>query len=209
MERQICGVDLLEVRAQAAKAGVGLSDFLLACWIHTLAKVQSKGDVYLLMWVSPHFVGNWSTPTSDLVGSVSFPLPVRFSLDEDRPITKTLQSVHEELLRGLSSAEDFAALYFGGGKESVPPVLPSIGFNFVTDRSSCTSLIGYELAPEGILIDRLPEEPFELALGLDIEIYGQQMHISISATPFVATQLSMNELIEDFTALFEKKACAI
>ncbi|AZE93126.1 Siderophore biosynthesis non-ribosomal peptide synthetase [Pseudomonas orientalis] len=206
-ESRICGADLSAVRAHAAEAGVGLSDFLLACWVQSLAKVQSTGDVTLLMWVSPHFVGDWATPVTDLVGSVSFPLPVTFSLDRRRSFIKTLQSVDEELQRGLSNAEDFAVRYFAGEKQLAPTVLPGIGFNFVSDQRPGASLIGYELAPEDIHIERLSQEPFELALGLDIELYGQQMHVSLSATPRVAAQLPMDQLIEDLLTLFEKTAC--
>ncbi|CCP01747.1 Gramicidin S synthetase 1 [Erwinia amylovora Ea644] len=202
-EISIGGADLSALRARAAAAGVALSVFLLACWINTLSRVQSTGTVTLLMWVSPHFIGDWSTPVSDLVGSVSFPLPVVFSLNERRTLTDTVKTVSEELQRGLLNAEDFAARYFAGGTQSGLPVLPSIGFNFVSDQRLSPLLIGYELAPEGIRIERLPQELFDLALGMEIELCGQQMHVSLSATPFIAGQLSLDELLQNLLARFE------
>lgn len=211
-ERLICSNELSTLRARAAARGVGLSDFLLTCWIRTLTKAQSDGTVTLLLWVSPHFVGDWSTPVCDLVGSVSFPLPVTFSMSGQCSLTEALTRVNEELQVGLADAEAFAARYFASGSPGVWPPLPSIGFNFVSDQRPSPSLIGYELAPEGVRIERLKQESFDLALGLEIEVYGQEMQVSLSATPYVAERLSMDELIDDLLDLlmsFKETAAAL
>lgn len=206
-DTKICGADLTALRADAAKAGVSLSDFLLACWIHSLSRVQGTGDVTLLIWVSPHFIGDWSTSLGDLVGAVSFPLPVVFSLNGQRSFAENIQSVNEELLQGLSNAQDFAVRYFAGVEQSKLPLLPSIGFNFVSDHRPSPSLIGYTLAPEGIRIERSSKEYFDLAMGLEIEFYGQQMHVSLSATPLIAEQLSIDLLFSNLLSLLEKDSC--
>lgn len=193
--------ELSALRARAMGFGVGLSDFLLTCWIRALAQTQRDGSVTLLLWVSPHFVGDWSTPVGELVGSVSFPLPVTFSMSGECSLAEALKRVNEELQAGLAGAEVFAARYFATGSPGVWPPLPSIGFNFVSDQRPSPSLIGYELAPEGVHIERLQEEPFDLALGLEIEVYGQEMQVSLCATPYVAERLPMDELLDELLNL--------
>ncbi|MGF6126911.1 hypothetical protein QF019_002120 [Pseudomonas frederiksbergensis] len=200
-ERLISIDELSALRIRAAGLGVGLSDFLLTCWIRALGQTQVDGTVTLLLWVSPHFVGDWSTPVGELVGSVSFPLPVTFSMSGECSLTDALKRVNEELQAGLAGAEDFAARYFATGSPGIWPPLPSIGFNYVSDQRPSPSLIGYELAPEGVRIERLQEEPFDLALGLEIEVYGQEMQVSLCATPRVSEQLPIDGLLDEFLDL--------
>lgn len=200
-ERLISSVEFSMLRAHAAGLGVGLSDFLLTCWIRALAHIQSDGSVTLLLWVSPHFVGDWSTPVGELVGSVSFPLPVTFSISGECSLAEVVKRVNEELQAGLAGAEIFAARYFASGSPGIRPTLPSIGFNFVSDQRPSPSLIGYELAPEGVRIERLQEELFDLALGLEIEVYGQEMQVSLCATRYVAERLPVDVLFDKLLGL--------
>ncbi|WP_447803267.1 condensation domain-containing protein [Pseudomonas serbica] len=200
-ERLLSIDELSALRSCAAGLGVGLSDFLLTCWICALGQTQVDGTVTLLLWVSPHFVGDWSTPVGELVGSVSFPLPVTFSMSDECSFADAVKRVSEELQAGLAGAEVFAARYFATGSPGTWPMLPSIGFNYVSDQRPSPWLIGYELAPEGVRIERLQEEPFDLALGLEIEIYGQEMQVSLCATPSVAERLPIDGLFDQLLDL--------
>ena len=201
MYQKIMGKDVVQLRKHAAHFGVSLSDFFLTCWLRTLAQFQNDGQVFLLLWTSPHFVGHWQTSIVNLVGSVSFPIPVAFSLHQEEPLPEALVRVGQELDRGLSSAEDFAVRHLVGEPGTHWPELPTMGFNFVSDYRPGQHLIAYEKAPENVYITPMEQECLDLGLGLDVEVYGEEIRIHMHASPLVDKHLSADVLMTTFFSL--------
>ncbi|WP_342622286.1 condensation domain-containing protein [Pseudomonas alkylphenolica] len=194
--------DALEsLRRCAAAWQVGLSDCLLGCWLQALSLAQPQGTVNLMMWVSPHFVGEWSTPVAELVGSVSFPIPASFSLDAACSQQSAASLAALQVQRAMGSAQDFAIRHFSGVAGAPRPCLPGIGFNFISSPRPDGRLIGYRLAPEQARIDRDPGQMVDLPLSFEAEIYAQTLRISVLAAPEVERQLPVGALVEQ---LFER-----
>ncbi|MFK3816809.1 condensation domain-containing protein [Pseudomonas sp. NPDC089407] len=183
-----------ELRRCAAEWQVSFSDYLLGCWLQVLSQIQAHGSVALLMWVSPHFVGQWQTPVTELVGSVSFPLPVRLTLQAGRCLRETARSVSVEVEQAMAQAHAFAIRYFSGVAGAPVPDLPAIGFNFISAHKPGGSLIGYRLAPEQLHIARDPRQVADLSLSFEAELYEQRLRLTVLVAPEMARVLPIEAL---------------
>ncbi|WP_445496518.1 condensation domain-containing protein [Photorhabdus sp. SF281] len=181
--RQLDDEVLKRIRWLAQQRRVSVADLLLGSWLKALAVVFGKGSLDMLMWVSPHFVGYWETSVSNLVGSVSFPITVKFHLDPNLSLDSTLQHMAQELNGAMEKAADYAATYFVSDSSFGWPELPAISFNFVGDQRRSPHVIGYELAPEKIRIGKPDEDAQDIPLSMDIEIYASTMDVTISSRP--------------------------
>ena len=190
---------LIELSRQARHWQVTVGDLLLGHWICALSRLQPAGSVGLMMWVSPHFVGQWDTCVTDLVGSVSFPIPVQFDLCRCT-LREHVQKAAAELGVALDSAQAYAVRYFSGAPGAAHATLPAVGFNFVNSQRPSRRLLGYRLAPEALDIPRAPEQLAELALSFEAEVYEQSMKLTVHAVPGLERQLAIHAWTQ---ALFE------
>lgn len=181
--RQLDDEALKRIRLLAQQRRVSVADLLLGSWLKALAAVFGKGNLDMLLWVSPHFVGNWETSVANLVGSVSFPITVKFHIDPNLSLDNTLQHMVQELNGAMEKAADYAATYFVPDSVFGWPELPAISFNFVGDQRRSPNIIGYELAPEKIRIGKPDEDAQDVPLSMDIEIYASAMDVTISSRP--------------------------
>lgn len=185
-----------ELRRCAAEWQVSLSDYLLGCWLQALSQAQAHGSVALMMWVSPHFVGQWQTPVTQLVGSVSFPLPVRLTLQAGRGLRETVRSARAEIEQAMAQAQAFAIRYFSGVAGAPLPDLPAIGFNFISAHKPGASLIGYRPAPEQLHIARDPRQVADLPLSFEAELYERRLRLTVLVAPEIARALPIEALVD-------------
>ncbi|MBJ9975377.1 peptide synthetase [Pseudomonas sp. S75] len=190
---------LYELHQQAKAWRVSLADLLLGHWTCALSRLQSSGTVGLMMWMSPHFVGEWDTPVAELVGSVAFPMPVTFELFRSTLHEHVLRATRD-LQEALDGAQEYAARYFSGVPESERPDLPALGFNFVNSPRPRPQLLGYRLAPERLDIRRAPEQLAELSLGFEAELYEDRLKITVQAVRQLERQLALRAWVQ---VLFE------
>ncbi|WP_391529823.1 condensation domain-containing protein [Photorhabdus akhurstii] len=194
--RQLDGEALNRIRLLAKRHRVSVADLLLGSWLKALAAVFGKGSLNMLLWVSPHFVGYWETSVANLVGSVSFPITVKFNIDPEPSLDSTLQHAVQEFNNAMEKAADYAATYLVPNSIFGWPELPAISFNFVGDQRRSPNVIGYELSPEKIRIGKPDEDAQEIPLSMDIEIYADMMEVTISSRPDCHLQILPPRLMD-------------
>ncbi|MGE7992035.1 condensation domain-containing protein [Pseudomonas sp. NPDC089554] len=188
--------ELQALRACAAAWQLSLSDCLLGCWLHALSSVQAQGSVDLMMWVSPHFIGDWHTPVAELVGSVSFPLPVRVNLQAGEGPREAAHAAVAQVQQAMASAQDFAIRHFSGVPGAPVPPLAAIGFNFISSPRPNANLIGYQLAPEPLRLASAEQQMAHLPLSFEAEIHAHTLRITVLVSPQMTHRLALDAVID-------------